>query len=119
MKTDRAPKPYSSLPEPFVLMAMVAWIDLLAAAWQNTNDAQFALRGVAYGLLLTGAAAHTWFFARRALWSNATHLVVVTALWVVLAGAAVTWLESDSRVPAFGLLVFVQVVQCSFLFNHV
>jgi transglutaminase-like putative cysteine protease len=118
MKTDTALKPYSSLPEPFVLMAVVVWIDLLAVAWPYVTDAGFALRAGAYGLLLGCAAAHTWFFARRALWSNASHLVAITALWLVALAGAVTWLEWGSRVPVIGLLVFVQVAQCSFLFNH-
>lgn len=118
MNRASALKPYSSLPEPFVLMAIVAWVSLLAASWEMVRDDGLILRAIVYGVLLAGAAAHTWFFALRALWSNASHVVSITALWLVVLVAAVTWLHWGADKASFGLVAFVLIAQCSFLFNH-
>ena len=110
--------PYSSLPESYLLVAVAVWISLASIAWPYVTEPEFLVRSAAYGVLLAGAAAHSWFFARRALWSNAPGLVAFTAAWLVTAGSFITGLEYFGALVWLGVLAFVQVTLCSFIFNH-
>lgn len=111
-------KPYSSLPEPFLLMAALVWIDLLAAAWSNVTAIGFAVRVVVYGGLVAAASSHSWYFTRRSTMANPSHMIAITFAWLVVLGTLLAWLEADTVQPLVGLLAFLQIVQCSFLFNH-
>jgi transglutaminase-like putative cysteine protease len=110
--------PYSSLPESYLLVAVAVWVGLASITWPHVTETEFLVRVSAYGALLVGAAAHSWFFARRALWSNAPGLVALTAAWLVTAGSFITGLEYFGALPWLGVLAGVQVVQSSFVFNH-
>jgi uncharacterized membrane protein YgcG len=111
-------KPYSRLPETFALMAMIVGLDLVAMAWPVSNVSDFLLRTIGYAVMLTTAATHSWFFAQRALWSNASNAVVTTFMWLVVLSTGVFAIEWYAGGGALGWVAFAQIVLCSFLFNH-
>lgn len=118
MPSDPAIKPYSRLPEPFVLLVLAAGIGLVAAAWPVSTRTDLLVRTVGYAAMLATAAAHSWYFARRILWTNASHWVVTTLLWLAVMGASVFAIEWYAGDPVLGWVAFAQILLCSFLFNH-
>lgn len=111
-------KPYSRLPETFALMALVVGLDLVAMAWPVSNVSDFLLRTIGYSVMLTTATAHSWFFAQRALWTNASNAVATTFLWLVVLATGVFAIEWYAGSPELGWVAFTQIVLCSFLFSH-
>lgn len=111
-------KPYSRLPETFALMAMIVGLDLIAILWPVSNVSDFLLRTIGYAVMLTTAATHSWFFAQRALWSNASNAVATTFMWLVVLATGVFAIEWYAGGGVLGLVAFAQIVLCSFLFNH-
>ncbi len=118
MAIETSPKPYSYLLEPFALIGLLVWIALLAAAWPNVTERGFLVRACTYGALSVVAVAHSWFVARRMAWTESPQAVIVTAIWLVILGSVTALLEWESAAPLVGVLAFLQLVECSFITNH-
>lgn len=118
MSDSPSRKPYSRLPETFALMALIVGLDLAAMAWPASSVSDLTIRLIGYSIMLTTAAAHSWFFAQRALWSNAPNAVATTFMWLVVLATGVFAVEWYAGSVELGWVAFAQIVLCSFLFNH-
>lgn len=118
MSRNQAVRPYSTLPETYVLLAVVVWIDLMAAAWPNVTERGFLLRATSYAVLLGMAATHSWLMARRHQMGAGAQMGYFSLAWLIVLGSFVAGLEWRSAVPAFGILAFLQITQTSFMLNH-
>ncbi len=118
MSVGPSHKPYSRLPETFALMALIVGLGLIAIAWPLSSVPDLTIRLAGYSIMLVTAAAHSWFYAQRALWSNSPNAVATTFLWLVVLALGVFAVEWYAGSALLGWVAFAELVLCSFLFNH-
>jgi transglutaminase-like putative cysteine protease len=113
-------KPYSALPEPYALVSLIVWISLVVVVLPDVASLPaLAWRALLFGVLLSGAASHSWFVARTGLWLREPAAAATTVAWLLVVGVASAFTGSTTGTPFVGLLTFLQIALCSLIVNQV
>jgi transglutaminase-like putative cysteine protease len=117
VNTDRAVRPYTTLPEPYALASLLVWLALTVSAWTVVEGSELMLRCLVYGALLSGAAVHSWFIVRTQLWARETLAGLASIGWMIAVAGITVLVEGGGPAPWIGMIAVLQITLCSFLIN--